>query len=222
MPTSPTSSTSADTSTTRGSSRDPRVRRTRALLRTAVLELAMEKDLDGITMGDIAERAQVNRATVYLHYKDREDLLLDATESTMEGVLEAARACRLTADAQELSPDATPVHLVRLFDHVHRHRAVYRRMLGEDGSPRFAARLERLLAQAWSEQLRAEAGSGRPDEGALLVQAHFLSGAVLSVIGRWTRGDFDTSAGDGRDRADGMSTERVAGLTWSLIAGRPR
>ncbi|MFE1287295.1 TetR/AcrR family transcriptional regulator [Streptomyces sp. NPDC058751] len=198
---------------TRGTSLDPRARRTRALLRTAVLDLSMEKDLDSITMGDIAQRAEVNRATVYLHYKDREDLLLDATESTMEGVVEAARACRLTADAHALS-DTAPAHLISLFAQVDHHRAVYRRMLGEDGSPRFAARLEHLLAQAWFEQLLTETPAGASDETALLVRAHFLGGAMLAVIGRWTRGEFDGE--DGR----GMSVAAAADLTWALIRSR--
>ncbi|WP_327262940.1 TetR/AcrR family transcriptional regulator [Streptomyces sp. NBC_01232] len=208
-------------SNTRGASRDPRARRTRALLRAAVLELSMEKDLDGITMSDIAERAEVNRATVYLHYKDREDLLLDATESTMEGIVDAASACRLLADAHTLSEE-TPVHLVKLFAHVDRHRAVYRQMLGEDGSSRFAGRLERLLAQAWFEQLLTEAAPGSFDETATLVHAHFLSGAVLSVIGRWTRGELDTTAHDttAKTGTTGMSAERIAELTWTLIHGK--
>ncbi|MFJ5281336.1 TetR/AcrR family transcriptional regulator [Streptomyces parvulus] len=201
-----------NTSNTRGASRDPRARRTRALLRSAVLDLSMEKDLDGITMSDIAERAEVNRATVYLHYKDREDLLLDATESTMDGVVEAARACRLIAHTHEL-PETAPVHLTSLFAHVDKHRAVYRRMLGEDGSPRFAARLERLLAQAWFEQLLTEATPDAFDETALLVRAHFLSGAVLAVIGRWVRGEFDGEQGNG------MSVTGVADLTWALVRG---
>ncbi|MFE9174814.1 TetR/AcrR family transcriptional regulator [Streptomyces sp. NPDC007126] len=199
-----------NTSNTRGASRDPRARRTRALLRSAVLDLSMEKDLDGITMGDIAERADVNRATVYLHYKDREDLLLDATESTMDGVVEAARACRLNSDTHTL-PDTAPVHLVGLFAQVDKHRAVYRRMLGEDGSPRFAARLEQRLAQAWFDQLRAEASPDAFDETALLVRAHFLSGALLAVVGRWVRGEFEGE--------NGMSTAELTDVTWALIRG---
>ncbi|MFJ3906304.1 TetR/AcrR family transcriptional regulator [Streptomyces sp. NPDC090025] len=217
----------ANNSRARGTSLDPRVRRTRALLRAAVLDLSLEKDLDSITMSDIAQRAEVNRATVYLHYKNREDLLLDATESTMEGVVEAARACRLSADAQVLS-DTTPVHLVNLFTHIDQHRAVYRRMLGEDGSSRFAARLEHLLARAWFEQLRDEAPEAAPDETALLVRSHFLSGAVLAVVGPWARGEFDgagagasTGAGTGTGAGAGrMSVAEVSALTWALIRGR--
>lgn len=173
----------------------------------------MERDLDGIAMSDIAERAEVNRATVYLHYKDREDLLLDATESTMEGIVDAASACRLLADTHTLS-DAPPVHLVNLFTLVDRHRAIYRRMLGENGSSRFASRLEQLLAQAWFEQLLTEAVPGSLDETALLLRAHFLSGALVSVISQWTGGRLDRTE---NEEHDAVSIERIAQATWSLI-----
>lgn len=176
----------------------------------------MEKSLDGITMGDIAERAEVNRATVYLHYKDREDLLLEASESTMAGILDAASACRLTADTSFAFEEPAPAHLVNLFTHVDQHHSLYSHLLGEDGSPRFAAHLERLLAQGWYEQLVADADPEKTDEIALSLRAHFLSGALLSVIARWTQGEFaDTDAAAHNSAASDI--EHVAQVTWSLI-----
>lgn len=124
-------------SNTRGASRDPRARRTRAQLRAAVLELSTERDLETVTMAEIAERAEVNRATVYLHYKDREDLLLDATDSTMSDIVDAVRACRLAAAGgfPTSERDPAPGHLVKLFTHVDRHRALYGRMLRRTAAP---------------------------------------------------------------------------------------
>ncbi|MFG3529611.1 TetR/AcrR family transcriptional regulator [Streptomyces sp. NPDC047917] len=205
-----------NTSNTRGASRDPRARRTRAQLRRAVLDLSTERDLDTVTMADIAERAEVNRATVYLHYKDREDLLLDATDSTMSGIVDAVRACRLTAAAglPTGESDPAPGHLVKLFTHVDRHRALYGRMLGEDGSPRFIARLQRRLAQAWYEQLTAT-DTENPAEGDLLARAHYVSGGLVALISRWAQGEFDTD----KDSAD-AAVQRLSHLTWSMIQGR--
>jgi len=54
---------------------DPRVRRTHKLLQEALVELADERGFDTITVGDIAKRAEVNRATFYRHYQDKYDLL---------------------------------------------------------------------------------------------------------------------------------------------------
>ena len=57
---------------------DRRVIRTRQLLREALMELILEneKGYDGVTVKDIAERANVGRATFYLHYEGGKETLL--------------------------------------------------------------------------------------------------------------------------------------------------
>jgi AcrR family transcriptional regulator len=54
---------------------DPRVKRTRQLLVQALRSLIMEKPFRDITVQDIANRATVNRATVYAHYEDKYALM---------------------------------------------------------------------------------------------------------------------------------------------------
>ena len=54
---------------------DRRVRRTRARLQQAMLELLQEKDVRSITVQELTQRADVNRGTFYAHYKDVFDLL---------------------------------------------------------------------------------------------------------------------------------------------------
>ena len=54
---------------------DPRVTRTRQLIRDALTSLIAEKSFEAITVQDIAERATINRATFYLHYTDKFALL---------------------------------------------------------------------------------------------------------------------------------------------------
>ncbi|MFF9814526.1 TetR/AcrR family transcriptional regulator [Streptomyces sp. NPDC014006] len=206
-------------SNTRGASRDPRARKTRAQLRDAVLALSAERDLDTVTMADIAERAEVNRATVYLHYKDRDDLLLDATDSTMSGIVDAVRACRPAAAAGlgTSEQDPVPGHLRNLFAHVDRHRPLYARMLGEDGSSRFSVRLQRRLAQAWFEQLTADAGAetGPGAHADLLVRAHYVSGGLVALIAHWAQGEFDAPGQDEEAAVDQLSQ-----LAWALIRGQ--
>jgi AcrR family transcriptional regulator len=53
---------------------DPRILRTHKLLQDALIELTAEYGFDAITVGDIAKRATVNRATFYRHYQDKNDL----------------------------------------------------------------------------------------------------------------------------------------------------
>src|SRR5215208_5465120 len=54
---------------------DPRVKRTRELIVRAFGELVKEKGHRGLTVQEIAERATVNRATFYDHFRDQYELL---------------------------------------------------------------------------------------------------------------------------------------------------
>lgn len=53
---------------------DMRVRRTKQNIIHAFIELTKEKDIDSITIQEIAKKAMVNRATFYAHYHDKQDL----------------------------------------------------------------------------------------------------------------------------------------------------
>jgi AcrR family transcriptional regulator len=53
---------------------DPRVKRTRELLVRAFNELLEEKGHSGLTVQEITERATVNRATFYAHFRDQHEL----------------------------------------------------------------------------------------------------------------------------------------------------
>ncbi|WP_267200950.1 TetR/AcrR family transcriptional regulator [Limosilactobacillus kribbianus] len=53
---------------------DMRVRRTKQNIINAFIALTKEKDIDAITVQEIAEKAMVNRATFYAHYHDKQDL----------------------------------------------------------------------------------------------------------------------------------------------------
>src|SRR5437762_11232882 len=55
--------------------RDPRIRRTRQLLQSALGTLMRNKSFDEISVQDITETATVNRATFYDHYADKYALL---------------------------------------------------------------------------------------------------------------------------------------------------
>lgn len=140
---------------------DPRAERTTTALRTAVLDLAAEQDIDDLTVSQVAARAGINRATFYDYASNPGDLLT----RTLRTELDAIRSGFFTA-ARGLSPDAgtgpdapprtDPRHLVdtithSIAAHVDAHTAIYERAL-EGG---LSAPLFRLLAEHFSETLRA-------------------------------------------------------------------
>lgn len=58
----------------RGEIMDLRVKRTRSNIINAFLKLRSSKPLEKITIKELSEEAQINKATFYLHYKDIYDL----------------------------------------------------------------------------------------------------------------------------------------------------
>jgi AcrR family transcriptional regulator len=55
---------------------DRRRVRTRQMLRNALLELIDEKGYESVTVQEITDRADLGRATFYLHFKDKDELLV--------------------------------------------------------------------------------------------------------------------------------------------------
>ena len=56
---------------------DPRVTRTRKLIRDALYTLLEQKPFSDVSVQDIAEQATINRATFYAHFPDKYALLED-------------------------------------------------------------------------------------------------------------------------------------------------
>ncbi|MEW9698636.1 TetR/AcrR family transcriptional regulator [Paenibacillus sp. SI8] len=66
---------------------DPRVLRTRQLIRVAFRDLLRRKGFDAITIKDIAQKATINRATFYAHFEDKYALLDEATEQAFHEMI---------------------------------------------------------------------------------------------------------------------------------------
>ena len=67
---------------------DPRILRSRRMLMDALAKLLIKKELDGISVQEIADEATLNRATFYLHYADKNALLQAMTESRFRDLIE--------------------------------------------------------------------------------------------------------------------------------------
>jgi AcrR family transcriptional regulator len=182
---------------------DPRVRRTRRLLQEAVFALATEREFNAITVQEITRRAEVNRATFYLHYRDKEDLIAQALDALFDEVTAEDRAF-LDAHGQ-LSPETVPPPVADLFRHVAERPELYRRLLAESGSSAFASRLrafhEREFIAMWHKmELTAAPGSPPPE-----LRARFAATATQGVIGWWL------------EHNDTEPFEMMATWLWELV-----
>jgi AcrR family transcriptional regulator len=66
---------------------DRRILRTKEAINKAFLKLFTEKEFDRITINDIADEANVNRGTIYLHYADKYDLFNKSVEDLLNKMI---------------------------------------------------------------------------------------------------------------------------------------
>lgn len=67
---------------------DKRVERTRNAIINAFKELIIEKEFKEITIKELAEKANINRKTFYLHYESMEEILFDLSIEISEQLLD--------------------------------------------------------------------------------------------------------------------------------------
>ena len=120
-----------------------RVRRTRALLREALVELIEDRGFDHVTVGELTSHAMISRAAFYRNYRDKYELV--------EQIFDEAMA-EMTAGGEEdtRSPSRRWADFLGHIDDYHR---LYAALLGRKGSAWFADRMRSALAAMTSEHL---------------------------------------------------------------------
>src|SRR5215469_9451445 len=151
---------------------DLRVRRTQANLREALIGLIEEKGFDAVTVGDIAERAMVNRATFYRHYPDKYALVTGIFEEAVNQIFREIAPLPqnlegLLSSWSELDAKAADSYISSqlaawsaFFEHVARNARLYRVMLGKRGSSWFAVQMRDYFAEAIRSRARILIAAG--------------------------------------------------------------
>jgi len=151
---------------------DRRVQRTRKLLRDAIMSLILEEGYDAISIQDITEKANLGRATFYLHHKDKDELLADLIWWM----------------------DDTKV-ITKLLDFAADHYDLYRILLiGKGGIPA-SRQLQRSIAEHTLSSIHHEIEETdiKPVAPTTFIANHF-AGSLLSTIYWWLENDLSYSA----------------------------
>ncbi|MFD0675933.1 MULTISPECIES: TetR/AcrR family transcriptional regulator [unclassified Paenibacillus] len=173
---------------------DPRIKRTLNVIRDAMISLMDEKGFDHTTVRDITERAEINRATFYLHYQDKHDLL-DKIVAEMLHEFLAAIQLPPAFEADDLCMDAhTPPHsFIRQFEHIAAYSRFYKVMLGANGLPGFAVRMEHVIRDA----LYHRSTLAQPNDRQLMIPRDIIirysTSAHLGIIMYWLENDMPYS-----------------------------
>jgi AcrR family transcriptional regulator len=170
---------------------DPRVVRTRQQLREALVSLIEEKGFDALTVQDVTERAKLNRATFYLHYHDKQDLLVKSLRDAIDELVADIGAS--TDEQGQLINDESPRPIKAVFEHVAQHAHFYRVMLSAEGVPAFSAGVRDYMAEVTLRWLAALQPHAHQSRVPLEIVANSLSWSLLGVLIWWLEHDMPHS-----------------------------
>ncbi|QYR19336.1 TetR/AcrR family transcriptional regulator [Paenibacillus sp. sptzw28] len=167
---------------------DPRILRTRQLIRDAFVELLQEMDLEKISVNRIAERATINRVTFYLHYRDIPDMLEKMADDMALDIKRISENTRVNLNTEE---DADWPVLVNVLEHIAEHAKFYKVILGSRRTPIFTERLLKLLTESITARWeRMENDSCLTTEGIQKdIAIWYASSALIGTIVSWLRND---------------------------------
>ncbi|MEU9174985.1 TetR/AcrR family transcriptional regulator [Streptomyces sp. NPDC048420] len=184
-------------------SRDRRVRRSRAALMEAAVRLVSQRGTTAIPVTDLTEAADVSRKLLYLHFGDRDTLLVAAAVDLVTREL----LPRIGS-----APEETRLQVLEMARHFAGRRAFYRAML--TGACAFT--MTTALNDLFGSFNRKAAHELFPDIDPDTAQdlAAFVAGGTGAIVNHWLI--------DGHDPLDPEElTDRLLRLSAAFALTRP-
>lgn len=155
--------------------KDERIRRTRARLDAAFVELMHRRSYGNIRVSDIARKAGVGRATFYAHYRTKDDLLRSQFDRIVAPMI-------MSAPADPSLLDATP-----FFAHVGGVPHLFRALMGPEGGsgPQVLRECFEARARTAIELKQASVRGASASALKLNVTVRYVAASLLTVIECW-------------------------------------
>ena len=162
---------------------DRRVVRTKAALTRALFELLGEKEFDKISITELAQRADVDRKTFYLHYRSVEEILEEFYEDTIARLREGLERERIF-DGQVDMPGFFRV----LNGVIAENMPLYRRLVRGTGYTYFIEQIRAVLQHAVEDALAVR---GVVDQTHVRLCSEFFAAGVMRAYLVWLRGEVE-------------------------------
>jgi AcrR family transcriptional regulator len=159
---------------------DRRVQKTRKLLHDALFSLVHEKNYDSIVVKEILNRANVGRSTFYMHFRDKDELLVS-------GMLDMLRPAHTPVLPSAAKPQARTISFsLPIFEHIHQHRSASGAMIGSRGRAVLHEHLQKALAELIGDDVKKYfRGHRKPAPIPLDLLVQYLASAFILTLNWW-------------------------------------
>ncbi len=157
---------------------DRRVKRTKTLLETALVELMLEKNGSQISVKELTQRADVNRSTFYLHYLDIYDMMEQIEEEFVSKVEASFH------DYFDPLPVSSPLDLfLQICEWLEENKDYYIKLLRGTAAPEILEKLRVRLTEQFLHTL--ETIFLDQDSLDLRARINFIVSGTIGVLRMW-------------------------------------
>jgi AcrR family transcriptional regulator len=185
---------------------DRRVKYTKMVLKESFINLLGEKEISKISIKEICDDADINRATFYAHYSDQYDLMRKIENDLFENIDSYLSGYKLNY------PDFNLIKTVeKIFEYIKENAKLCRLLLSERGDLNFQKRVMELVYDKYVDDLTSSGLITKED--AEYIHSFTLTGCI-GVIQKWLN--------DGMKKSAGFMAEMLVKLTMGMPAAFPR
>lgn len=162
---------------------DRRVRKTRSAIKSSFIELLNEKELEKITIQDIADRADINRGTFYLHYEDKYLLLSDMEDEFISQMTFLNHLHNIMGkDPEDTAKNFINIILKNMLQHISDNITFYQTILQLNRK----SKLEEKIYSLIGENIQKYISTNHEIEGIPEKYFHsYVAGATISTVKFW-------------------------------------
>ena len=164
---------------------DRRVLRTRKMLLKGLTDLLREKDIKDISVKELADYADINRCTFYLHYKDVYDMLEKIETELVDDFNTMLDSCI------ETGPDPY-TFMCTFFSYANEHQETLSALLGKHGDLAFLNYMKGIVQERM--HFIWEKNKYRTDN--FEYYSAFIISGCLGLVEKWVQNGFEESPED--------------------------
>lgn len=157
---------------------DPRVRRTRRLLREALVSLMLEKDYASISIKEITERAEVAYITFFRHFESLDQLLMEVLD---EGLAELMVHIETLAKRSETA--ALETEGILIFEYVKQRADLFRILFKSQSVTRVRKKVVQNIAVIFQKSCAPLARSN--NQVTIAITSNHIATSLLALIEWW-------------------------------------
>ena len=158
---------------------DRRVKYTKMVIRQSFIKLLKQKNISKISIKEICEDADINRATFYAHYKNQYDLLKQIENETIDEINQY-----ISSYDFKNKNNVSTVGIEKILEYVKENSQLFDLLLNSNGDTHFQQEIIKIIGKQHFIPIKENNLLKKEDSEYIF---HFLASGSICTIQKWLK-----------------------------------